>query len=62
MAQSISPEFKKALMDSLSRHMTKHPPVTFTDGTSYCDCGREVERRLFWWFHKDDGSKQCGDD
>jgi hypothetical protein len=27
--------------------------VTFPDGTTYCDGGHQVERRLFWWYHAD---------
>lgn len=30
--------------------------TTFSDGSAYCDCGREVEKTMFWWFHKDDKS------
>lgn len=31
-------------------------PVVFDDGTMYGECGREVERRMFWLFHKEDDS------
>lgn len=34
-------------------------PVQFEDGTMYGDCGREIERRMFWLFHKDDDT-MCG--
>ena len=33
---------------------TPPEPSVFKDGTMYGDCGREVERRMFWLLHKDD--------
>jgi len=43
--------------DFLSRWGRRGPePVRFPDGTYYCDHGREVERKLFCFIHKDDRS------
>lgn len=32
-------------------------PIKFDDGSHYCDTGRHVVKRLFWWFHKEDLSE-----
>ena len=28
-------------------------PVKFADGSYYCDCGKQLEKSMFWFFHKD---------
>jgi len=42
---------------SHSRFVKDTPePVIFKDGTMYGECGRELERKMFWLFHKDDAT------
>jgi len=52
--QSLSDEEWKEL---LVRRWDKDTPepVVFADGSMYGECGKEVERKMFWLFHKDDG-------
>jgi len=39
--------------------MTTSSPAIFKDGTMYCDCGREAEKGLFWYWHKDNKTLCC---
>lgn len=51
--RAMTEEAFQASLARLGKDVPKNP-VKFDDGTLYGDCGRQIERRMFWFFHLDD--------